>query len=179
MSNKKVTEARKYVFKDGSRISGVKPQVVGDELDRINNKHGALRPADIVDESRPDDAALHPAFEWNDEIAAEEWRIHTARNIIRSVQVITEENNHQTVYVNVKQSNGERNYQPMSVVVNSPDLYAMAVYQFQQRINAAKESLAELENAANKSDADQMQLAAIKIAMQALATASDAVQSLH
>lgn len=171
--------SKKYVFRSGNRVQRVKAQVVGEELERIHKAKGALLPADVVDESRPDEAPLHDAFEWRDDVAAEEWRCHTARNLIRSVHVVNEKEESEPVYVSVVTQEKEREYQPIDVIVQSPNLYAMAIYEAQQRINSAKKSLEDLQRAADGADVDQKQLAAIRIAMQALSTASGAIQALH
>lgn len=178
MSKKKIAALKQYVFRGGSRVTGVDAYTAGSELQRIHQKHGALRADDVVDEARPDDAPLHPAFEWQDAVAAEEWRKAQARHLIRSVQVINERDEQAAVYVSV-QTETEREYQPLEVIVNKPDLYGMAIHEAQQRINAAKKALHELETAAGESEVDQRHLAAIQIAMQALATASGAVEALH
>ena len=49
-----------------------------------------LNAQSLVDASRPDEAPLHPEFEWNDAIAAEEWRKQRARNLITALVVIEE-----------------------------------------------------------------------------------------
>lgn len=179
MSNQKVRSAKKFVFRNGSRVSGVNAQSVGEELQRINEERGALRPSEVVNEARPESSPLHPAFEWNDSVAADEWRMHTARNLIRSVHVVDDSEEPVAVYVSVQSPVGKREYQPVEIVVNRPDLYGMAVYEAQQRINSAHKSLEDLEQAAGAADIDQHKLAAIQIAMQALATASGAVEALH
>lgn len=70
----------------------VSAQVAGEELRRIEEANdGILRPRDVVDESRPEEAPLHPAFEWRDEVAAEKYREDQARQVIRSVRVVREE----------------------------------------------------------------------------------------
>jgi hypothetical protein len=171
-------DCMKYAFRDGSRVSNISPQVVGNELDRIHEKHGALKPTNVVEEARPEEAPLHPVFEWNDSIAAEEWRLHTARNLIRSVQVITSDNQKESVYVSVVTEHREREYQPLAVVAKSPDLYAEAVYEAQQRIKAAKKSLDDLQRAAEHSGMESAQREAIKAASEAIATASNAVEVL-
>ena len=178
MSNSKVINARKFVFKEGSRLN-VSANLVGHELDRIYKKNNSLVASDVVNESRPKKAPLHPAFEWNDGVAAEEWRTHTARNLIRSVKVVLDNQQSQTAYVNVVNETGKRNYQPMEIVIKRPDLYANAVYDVQIRINAALASLNELENLTKNGNVDAMKMATIRIVMQALATANSAAQSLH
>lgn len=79
-----------YQFKAGRSVAGKKAQDVGDELARINDKHGELTPSQIVKESRPAKALLHDVFEWDDPTAAEEYRIHQARLVINCVTVVDE-----------------------------------------------------------------------------------------
>jgi len=79
-----------YVFRieDGEEAMGIDAQTAGSELDRIRRRDGTIRPAAVVDEARPEEAPLHPAFEWNDPVAAEQWREHQARTLIRVVRVV-------------------------------------------------------------------------------------------
>ncbi len=79
-----------YVFRieDGEESMGVDAQTAGSELDRIRRRDGTIRPAAVVDEARPEDAPLHPAFEWRDPVAAEQWREHQASTLIRVVRVV-------------------------------------------------------------------------------------------
>lgn len=81
-----------YTWVNGAQVDGIAAQVAGDELERIRVKsNGQMTPRAVVDESRPDDAPLHPVFEWDDEVAAEAWREEQARYVIRSVAVVYEE----------------------------------------------------------------------------------------
>ena len=77
-----------YQWKEGARISF--PAQIAGRVCAALEEQNALTAQRLVDESRPEDAPLHAAFEWNDTIAAEEWRKHTARHIINSL-VIREE----------------------------------------------------------------------------------------
>ena len=78
-----------YAWK--KRVAGYAAKVAADEaaaeLIRIKTDRGQLRPADVVDESRPDEAPLHPVFEWDDHVAAEAHRCEQARHLIRSVVI--------------------------------------------------------------------------------------------
>lgn len=70
------------------RVDGlypVKAQAAGEELHRIFETYGGLRPEDVVEESRAPGAVLHGCFEWNDAKAAENYRIEQAGNLIRCV----------------------------------------------------------------------------------------------
>lgn len=72
------------------KMKGLYPvaaQAAGMELERIYKDHGRCDAADVVDESRPEEAVLHPCFEWRDHVAAEFYRQQQARNLacIRSM----------------------------------------------------------------------------------------------
>lgn len=56
-------------------------------LQDMYERHGRLTPAIIVDESRAEDAPLHNRFEWDDTVAAEQYRFLQAARIIRSVRI--------------------------------------------------------------------------------------------
>lgn len=94
-----------FKWKNGS--PGVNAEIAGVELERIRESNeGVLRPRDVVEESRPEAAPLHPAFEWNDERAAELYREDQARRVIRSLVVVTvdpktEQTQSQPVYLHV------------------------------------------------------------------------------
>lgn len=75
-----------YKFKHGSHVTGVSAQVAGETCARLEQE-GRLTPQDLVEESRPEDAPTHNAFEWNDSIAAERYRETQASYIIRSIVV--------------------------------------------------------------------------------------------
>lgn len=76
------------------KLPGVVPvdaQTAGEELDRICRERGTLNPSYIVDESRPEEAPLHPCFEWDDTVAAEKYREVQASSIVRNITVTHEE----------------------------------------------------------------------------------------
>jgi hypothetical protein len=88
-----------YSFRDSIHRfddSAITPEIAGKELERIYDKHGALRAQIVVDEARPDDAPLHPAFEWDDLVAAEYYRREQARSLIKTVQVVREDESDET-----------------------------------------------------------------------------------
>lgn len=67
---------------------GIDPQAAGEELERIRHRDGTIAAPAVVDEARPDDAVLHPCFEWVDPVAAEQYRLIQARTLIKKVRVI-------------------------------------------------------------------------------------------
>ena len=61
-----------------------KENIIAAELRRIANENeGILKPEDVVEAARPKDSPLHSQFDWNNSEAANKWRIHQARNLIR------------------------------------------------------------------------------------------------
>lgn len=85
-----ITMQNEYVYSDplAEVQYGVDAQTAGEELARIKREHRILEPATVVEESRPEEAPLHPAFEWRDPEAAQQWREHQAAQIIRRVRVV-------------------------------------------------------------------------------------------
>jgi hypothetical protein len=138
----------KFTFKNGYRIKGINAQTAGEELARIEKHRGELKAPDVVDEARPKNALLHPAFEWNDQVAAELHRQDQARHLIRAVQVVNSDSEPQSVYVHISNTNS---YMPVETVVSQTDLYMDAYKSACSRIKEAQAALAELEKiAANK-----------------------------
>lgn len=76
-------------------------QTVGEKLEEVERKYGSVTSANFLNESRPEDSSTHSLFEWDDSIAAEEWRLHTAKKIIGSVKIVvpTPTNPEQSVIV--------------------------------------------------------------------------------
>lgn len=90
---KKVVQETVYGWREGSRYS-VDPQVAGEELNRIAREADSelpqLQPQIVVDESKPEEAPLHPVFEWDDELAANNYRVEQARNLVRAIRIVDE-----------------------------------------------------------------------------------------
>lgn len=76
---------KKYSW--GRKHHGVKAHVAGEEIERIQERDGVVTKETLLDESRPEEAPLHPAFEWNDALAAENYRLYQARSIINDIVV--------------------------------------------------------------------------------------------
>lgn len=54
-----------------------------EELQQIGQQNGGLiRPIDVVNFARDPDTALHARFTWDDDAAAEKWRLLQARQVI-------------------------------------------------------------------------------------------------
>ena len=141
---------KQFHFRSGSRIKGdVDANVVGEELERIADKHDGIRAQDVVDESTPEDAVLHPCFTWDNEMAANEHRKHQARSIVRSVRVIYHDKKEsEPAFVHVRHESQEDvagYYQRSRVVASNFSLYENAWRAARERLASAVKALRELE----------------------------------
>ena len=183
MSNRRVREAKRFVLNRGVSVGGVSGQVIGDELTNIYDQQGKLTAPLVVESARPEDAPLHPVFEWDDEVAGELWREHEARNLIKIVRVEKFEDSGEIVtapvFYHIPVSNhrsGE--YHPTEVVVQTPDMLILALSELHRHMAAAEKSIQALRSAAEqKGDRDLN--ARISIAALAFEAAREAVAALH
>lgn len=78
----------KIHWKPGSTFRVVEAEDVHKELESIRRKqNGDLKPEDVVERARSKRSKMHPLFEWDDSVAAHEYRLHTARKIIGSIAI--------------------------------------------------------------------------------------------
>ena len=57
-------------------------QQAGEHLEKLEAHHGHLSAQIVLDDSKPEEALLHPCFEWDDAKAADKWRKQEARVLI-------------------------------------------------------------------------------------------------
>lgn len=70
----------------------IKPATISDELLIIQSLNdGLLDPVKVVDYARNPQTLLHKKFQWDDSVAAEQYRIWQARQIIRLELVVVKE----------------------------------------------------------------------------------------
>jgi hypothetical protein len=111
------------------------------ELDRIRDKYQTdlIKPEHIVNESRSENAILHPIFEWDDTIGAERYRHIQAGDFVRAIVEITVDNRQVRAFHSViitTESNSDRGYVTMDVVRNDKVLYSQVLAQaFKEFVN--------------------------------------------
>lgn len=114
-----------YQWAKGSRLKA-NAQEVGEELEAIQ---GSLTPERIVDEARNKSLELHKCFEWDNEEAAEKYRITQARDVLRFISVVTtvksEGKESESVvvraYENVKTKDNDREYVQLFHALNDTE----------------------------------------------------------
>lgn len=77
-----------YRAKDGSRFTEQDAQVIGTALRRLEDED-ALEPARVVAEAKAPASPLHSYFEWDEKRAANRYRYAQAREMMRSIYVVT------------------------------------------------------------------------------------------
>lgn len=94
-----------YKYRPEARVSGVRAEVAGPALMDIRERRGLLTAAAVVEEARDAENPLHPAFEWDTELAAYQYNLAQARNLIKAIVVIPDGQPEDTtpvrVFVNV------------------------------------------------------------------------------
>lgn len=125
-----------YKFAPGFQLR-TKPQLAGEFLQSIEDKHNQLTPELVLKESRNPEAPIHDEFEWDDETAAHRWRLEQAGYIIRAVVaiVVGQDGKEKQVraFVNIERGDGYRN---ITAVLESPDM----------RMQLVKKALEELRD---------------------------------
>lgn len=172
----------KMVYKMTRSFGSVAPDVIANALRVIDETHNGISPSVVVDAARPKGSALHDAFQWNDKKAAEEHRLHQARQMCRALVIVNEETQEEApVYVHVRSADptvAEGQYLPAAVVAKDVDLFARALSELQGKSNALLRAIANLESLAREGgDSDRMMR--VSLAVRALETANSALSAIH
>lgn len=135
-----------YQWRPEARVK-IDAQAAGEELERIRVcGNGRLVAAQVVDASRPDDAPLHDHFEWDDQQAAEQFRIDQARYLIRSITVSVEtpeQVSQVRAFVSVIRDE-DRSYTSIAHALSDEDLRTQVLQKAWAELEAWRKRYAEL-----------------------------------
>lgn len=114
----------KYSWGDGWSPN-LDANIVGGVVEKIEAEHGAVTKELLLEESRPEDSATHSIFEWDNDKAAESWRLQQAKatiNALRIVYVSTEDEKVPVrAFVNVSELSNKAQYKSVSVAFQNVD----------------------------------------------------------
>ena len=81
-------EQKEFVWKAGAQFS-VDAKVAADTIIELQQSLGkdTITAKELLDASRDSTAPLHSCFEWDDTVAAEQYRTYQARHIINSIEI--------------------------------------------------------------------------------------------
>lgn len=145
-----------YKFKTGATYKGINPQTAGDELERIRRANGGkLETHEVVRWAAEPDSPIHDAFTWDNERAAEAYRLDEARSLIRSVVVVKEQGPPQPAFWNVSvtvldadEATTEHYYQSAEVLATSPAEFEAALKLMLRELASAERGLEQLRSLA-------------------------------
>lgn len=95
-----------------------------DQLDKLHIAHEYLSPEIVLEAARSKSSPLHCCFDWSDSSAAEKWRLHQARNVIRSVEIVYESGPvraYQNVTVEYSDDSTQLEYRDTEQLMSDPD----------------------------------------------------------
>lgn len=135
----------RYSIKEGGRLPGGKEavQIVGSELEVIDQEFGDISAQAVVDRARTPGTALNAwdnkahYFEWNDAAGAEKYREEQARQLIRTVKIVIETGDQKlsTRGFFAIQSDGHgKVYRPVGFVLTDPAAHRQVIDRFQNEI---------------------------------------------
>lgn len=129
------------------------PEAVYREIQTIGEDY---TPQQILELARDEATELHKCFIWDDTIAAEKWRLHTARQICCSLSVIVETSDKQLAPCRIIQHDEEKEaYAPVVLTVRNVDEYARLLKQAKAEMAAFRKRykmIVELQNVIDEID---------------------------
>ena len=150
----------KFRWKPSAVKVKLSPEVYGAAMKRVANRNGGdLTDVAMVDEARPDISDIHNAFEWDDSIASEKYRIEQAAWYRRHIIVIVaKEGNDKTIhsnkfsriaYVSVKNDSGERVHRDAVQVMTAEDTRLQAIDDCMRLLMSIRKRFAHLSDIAS------------------------------
>lgn len=132
---------------------GVDAETAATELRNHYHRHGRITPRALVDEAEPDDAPLHPCFEWDDEVAGDKYRLLQARKLVRAVRVVTDKGEDVgCAFVHATTEQHGNAYHPVEVIARRPDLFSSALSELLRKLAGARSAVEDLERHAGGDD---------------------------
>lgn len=131
-----------YTWKTGSYLGKVSAQTAGEICEQLESE-GRLTAEALVEASRPKDAPLHDAFEWDNRKAAAEWRKQQARNIINSIQIVVQEAEPVRAFFNIERKAPE--YLSIATICREPGNYQALLRQATAELRAFRRKYNQIE----------------------------------
>lgn len=76
-----------YTWRIKSMAKGIDPDLAIKEIERIENVYGGITPETVLEASREPDAVLYSLFQWDNDKAANQYRLQQARTLINNIEI--------------------------------------------------------------------------------------------
>jgi hypothetical protein len=131
----------RYVFKDGPlRLKAAReadPQEIGEAIAAVAERQGGrLTPDAVVEEARSPESVLHRHFEWDNDVAAEAYRLDQARGIIRCIRIVEPKAEEGVVRAFLSINDSGHSYRAVREVLNSSALQGLILRQAERDLEA-------------------------------------------
>ena len=131
-----------YTWHEHARVR-IDPNLAGAELDAIHQQYGEVTPQLVLERAVDESNPLHQGFEWDDAKAANEYRLGTARRIIRYLVVKSDDEEKEPVFIHV--TDGDRKYyEKTSIAISQPDIWMKVITEEKSRLNSIEKRLSNL-----------------------------------
>lgn len=149
-----------YEFADFARdglTRKLDAQKVGEELERLRTEHGGkLEKKVVIEAARHPECPLHNAFTWDDQKAADRYRLREAQTLLSALVIVDEATGEETkafwsVAIKTddeRQERNERYYQSVRVLKESPKEYTSALKLALMELEGAEITLQQLKRIA-------------------------------
>lgn len=126
----------KYKATKGAMFNDEQAQVIGERVEELaEENNGYITPELVVIDAKFKKSPLHNHFEWDDGIAAAQFRIRQARQIMSHIDIIIKTNGdeepvkafHNVIIINEKDNTSERVYSPLINVMSDKEQYRQIV----------------------------------------------------
>lgn len=111
-----------FEWKADSRFP-VGAQIAAERLQHIRETSGEITPRNVVDDARSDNSPLHKCFEWDNDKAADNYRLSQARKLIGAIVVAQIDDRpvkkETRAFVNLPSVS---RYEPIEVAMSQPDM---------------------------------------------------------
>lgn len=84
-----------YKYTGNLNVHKVSAQVAGEVCEQLQQSDAGLTPQSLLDFSRDVSSPTHNEFEWDDQVAAEKYRLKQAHNLIIDIRRVTIEESRQ------------------------------------------------------------------------------------
>ena len=144
-------------YKYAGRTWNVSAQKAGEQLEIIERRDGSITPQAVVDAARPEGSVLHNLFEWNDEKAAEKYRLSQASTFIRCIVKTSEDETAKystyRAFVNINPTGDRQNiagtYVNIQTALSDPESRDVVLSNAKHEMQTFRRKYAELKELAS------------------------------